>query len=242
MRSIPRARITAAAAGVVAAGLLLSGCGVAEGGVRPGVAAEVGDTSIKVADVEEAAEDRCEVLDELAAEADQPVSGARVRDLALQGAVLREIADELAEEYDVRSGGLYAAAQDEIRSQLAGLDDELVDRAVTSLASTDYFVDILIEIGRDELGLTEETDPGGQQGFQRGLEIAQAWQEEHPVETNPRYSAPVIGDADEGVLTTRDDLSHAVSDYAEDALGAAEDPLGADPGYAATLPESQRCG
>ena len=51
MRTIPRARLTAAAVGVVAAGLL-SGCGVAEEGVRPGVAAEVADTTISQADVE----------------------------------------------------------------------------------------------------------------------------------------------------------------------------------------------
>ncbi len=51
-----------------------------------------------------------------------------------------------------------------------------------------------------------------------------------------------IGDSDEGVLTTRDDISTAVSDFARDALGAAEDPLAEDPAYAASLPESQRCG
>jgi hypothetical protein len=239
VRSIPR--VAVAAAGVVTAGLL-AGCGVADEGVRPGVAAEVGGTTIRVADVEDAAEDRCEVLEELAAEDDQPVSGARIRDLALQGAVLREVASQLADEYDVEPGQLYDDALAEIRRQLEGLDEDLVDRSVPTLASTDYFIDILIQVGRDELGLTESDDPGGQQGFPRGLEVAQAWQEAHPVETNPRYAAPVIGDADEGVLTSRDDLSAAVSDYAKDALGAAEDPQAADAGYAASLPESQRCG
>jgi molybdopterin converting factor small subunit len=240
VRTIPR--VAVAVVGVVTAGLL-AGCGVADEGVRPGVAAEVGGTSIRVADVEEAAEDRCEILDELADNPDsQPVSGSRVRDLALQGAVLREVADQLAEEYDVESGELYDQAQTEIRRQLDGLDEDLVDRAVVSLAGTDYFVDILIQIGRDELGLREREDPGGQLGFPRGLEIAQQWQDEHPIETNPRYSSPVIGDADEGVLTTRDDLSTAVSEYARNALGAAENPQAEDAAYAAQLPDTQRCG
>jgi hypothetical protein len=240
VRTIPRVAI--AAAGVVTAGLL-AGCGVADEGARPGVAAEVGGTTIKVADVEKAAEDRCEVLDELSGgEGSQPVSGARIRDLALQSAVLREIASHLAEDYDVESGQLYDDARAEIRRQLEGLDEELVDRAELSLSSTDYFVDILIQVGRDELGLAESADPGGQQGFPRGLEIAQAWQDEHPINTNPRYAAPVIGDANEGVLTTRDDLSTAVSDYAKDALGAADDPQATDSAYAASLPDSQRCG
>jgi hypothetical protein len=241
VRTIPRARLAVAAVGVMAAGLL-SGCGVADEGVRPGVAATVADATINVADVEEAAEDRCEVLGELAEEGDQQVSGARIRDLALQGEVLREIATQLAEEYDVESGELYDAAQAEIRSQLAGLDEELVDRAVRSLSSTDYFVDILIQVGREEAGISESDDPDGQQGFAAGLEIAQQFQEENPIETNPRYSGVEIGDADQGVLTTRDDISTAVSDFAQEALGAAEDPLAEDPAYAASLPESQRCG
>jgi hypothetical protein len=239
VRTTPR--VAVAAAGVITAGLL-AGCGVADEGVRPGVAADVDGTTIRLADVEEAAEDRCEVLDELSGEGSGPVSGARVRDLALQGAVLREVAEELAEEYDVESGQLYDDARDEISSQLEGLDEDLVDRAVVSLSSTDYFIDVLIEVGRDQLGLSETDDPGGQQGFTRGLEIAQEWQEAHPIETNPRYAHPEIGDADEGVLTTRDDLSAAVSDYAKDALGAAEDPQAADAAYAAELPDSQRCG
>ncbi len=241
MRTIARARLTAAAVGVVAAGLL-SGCGVAQDGVRPGVAAEVADTTISQADVEQATEDRCEVLGELAGEDDQPVSGARVRDLALQGEVLREVGGQLAEEYDVESGQFYDNAQAEIRSQLEGLDEDLVDRVMVSLSSTDYFVDILIQVGRQELGISESDDPDGQQGFAQGLEIAQQWQDEHPITTNPRYSGMEIGDSNEGVLTTRDDISTAVSDFARDALGAAEDPLAEDPAYAASLPESQRCG
>ena len=241
MRTIPRARLTAVAVGVVAAGLL-SGCGVAEEGVRPGVAAEVAGTTISQADVDEATEDRCEVLGELAGEDDQPVSGARVRDLALQGEVLREIAGQLAEEYDVESGQFYDNALEDIRGQLEGLDEDLVDRVIVSLSSTGYFVDILIQVGRQELGISESDDPDGQQGFAEGLKVAQQWQDEHPITTNPRYSGMEIGDSDEGVLTTRDDISTAVSDFARDALGAAEDPLAEDPAYAASLPESQRCG
>jgi len=241
VRTIPRARIAVAAVGVVAAGLL-SGCGVADEGMRPGVAAQVAGTTIDRADVEEDAKDRCEVLGELAGEGDQPVSGARVRDLALQSAVLREVGTQLAEEYDVESSQLYDDAQAEVRGQLDGLDEDLIDRAVTSLSSTDYFVDILIQVGRGELGITEADDPDGQQGFAQGLEIAQQWQDEHPIETNPRYSGIEIGDADEGVLTTRNDISAAVSDYARDALDAAENPVEEDPAYAASLPESQRCG
>ena len=94
--------------------------------MRPGVAVEVGDETISQADVDQATEDCCDAArGQLAGEDDQPVSGARFRDLALQGAVLREVADQLAEDYGVESGQFYDDAQAEIRSQLEGLDEDL---------------------------------------------------------------------------------------------------------------------
>ena len=151
-------------------------------------------------------------------------------------------ADQLAEEYDVESGQFYDNAQAEIRSQLERPRRGPGRPGDGQPSSTDYFVDILIQVGRQELGISESDDPDGQQGIAQGLEIAQQWQDEHPITTNPRYSGMEIGDSNEGVLTTRDDISTAVSDFARDALGAAEDPLAEDPAYVDSLPESQRCG
>ena len=241
MRTIPRARLTAAAVGVVAAGLL-SGCGVADRGVQPGVAAEFADTTISQADVEQATEDRCEVLGELAGEDDQPVSGARVRDLALQGEVLREVAGQLAEEYDVESGQFYDNAQAEIRSQLEGLDEDLVDRVMVTLSSTDYFVDILIQVGRQELGISESDDPDGQQGFARGARDRPAVAGRAP-------------DHDQPALLRHGDrrLQRGCADHPRRHLHGGQrlrarrarrrgGPVAEDPAYAASLPESQRCG
>jgi hypothetical protein len=239
VRTIPRVAI--AAAGVVTAGLL-AGCGIADEGPRPGVAAEVGDATIKVADVEEAAEDECEVRDRFAEDGNsQPVSGARLRDNAVLLQVLREVASQLAEEYDVAAGRHYDDARAEIRRQLEGIDEDLAARFETSQSSIAYFEDILVQVGRDDLGLSESDDPGGQQAYQRGFEIAREWVERNPIETNPRYAQPVIGD--DGLRLSRDDtLSTAVSGFAKDALSAAEDPQAEEAAYAATLPESQRCG
>ena len=100
MRTIPRARLAVAAAGVLAAGLL-GGCGVADEGVRPGTAAEVGDTMISLDEVEEAAEDLCDLRSEDPATRGAPVSGAEVRTRALQNLVLTAIADGIAEERDI---------------------------------------------------------------------------------------------------------------------------------------------
>lgn len=238
MRTMPR--VAVATVGVVTAGLL-AGCGIADEGVRPGVAAEVGDTKIAVADVEEVAEDECEVREQLAGTGStQVASGARVRDGALLLMVLRELASQLADEYDVEAGQHYEATRADIRRQLEGLDEDLADRVEISQSSIGYFEDVLVQVGQEDLGLSESEDPGGQQGYQRGFEVAREWVEDHPIDTNPRYAQPVIDDS--GIRLSRNDgLSTAVSDFAKDALGAADSPQ-EDAGYAASLPESQRCG
>ncbi len=237
MRTIPR--VAVATVGVVIAGLL-AGCGVADEGVRPGVAAEVGDAQIELADVEQAAKDRCKILDELAGEGGQPQSGAVVRGYALQGAVLRELADQLAAEYDVEPSERYESFRSQVRDQLGSLDEDLVDRVLDNVSGGAYFEDILVQVGREQLGLRESEDPDGQQGFARGIEIAQDWVAEHPIETNPRFTTLSLGD--DRIVTGRSDLSTPVSDFARSALAAGEDPQAEGAGYAASLPDSQRCG
>lgn len=243
---LAKPRLAAAVVAVLSTGLL-AGCGVAQegAGFQPGVAAEVGDTRISLDEVTAAAEDRCEVLDQLAEESGgEPIPGARVQDLAVQGEVLREVADQLAEEYDVRAGELYAGALDAIEQQLVDVDADLVERATPALASTDYFVDVLIEVGREDLGLTQAEDPQGQQAFERGLAIAQEWVEEHGLETNPRFSEIRIGGVDEGIVRTRSDLSVTVSDFAQEAAGvvSGEAVEASALEYAQSLPDSQSCG
>jgi hypothetical protein len=229
VRSIRRARIAAAAAGVVAAGLL-TGCGIADEGVRPGVAAEVGDTTISLDDVEDAAEKLCDLRGEDPTTKGVPVSGAEVRTRALQTLVLRTIADGMAEDYDVTPSPSFANLEE-------AADDAGTVQAREVLGLS-YFVNTMQVVGAQEA-------PGAaaQDQLAAGIAAAQKWTEREGVKTNPVFPDIAVGDV-ALEFTRDDDLSVAVSDFAEDALADA-DRLAqqeGDSAYAATLPESQRCG
>lgn len=229
MRSIRRARLAAAVVGVLAGGLL-TGCGIAAEGVRPGVAAEVGDATISLDDVEDVAETLCDLRGEDPATKDVPVSGAEVRTRALQTLVLRSIADGLADAHDIDPSPTFAKLESE--ADAAGT---VQAREVLGLS---YFVNVMQAVGRQE-------DPSAseQEQLAAGIAAAQEWTEREGVRTNPIF--PDIAVGDQAVEFARDDeLSVAVSDFADEALGDL-DRLAqqeGDSAYAAQLPESQRCG
>jgi len=230
VRSISRARIVVAAVGVTAVGLL-AGCGVADEGVRPGVAAEVGDTTISLDEVDETAEELCDLRGEDPATKGKPVSGAEVRTRALQSLVLKAIADGVAEERGIEPSPSYENLE-------ATADDEGTVQAREVLGLS-YFVNVMQAAGRDEAG----SSAAEEEQLAAGIGIAQEWTEREGVKTNPVFPDLAIGDV--AVEFTRDDdLSVAVSDFADAALSDA-DRLAQQQGdstYAASLPESQRCG
>ena len=236
MSSTARVRVAAAATGVVALGLL-SGCGLTDdGSVRPGVAAEVGDETIGLDDVDDLADDLCDVREEDPSTRSQPVSGAELRARALQTLALREIADGLAEEHDVEPSKSFEAL--EKSAEEAGTYQAKVTVGIQ------YLVDVMQQVGK------EEAEPGADEQAQlaAGIEAAQEWTDREGIRTNPVFPEITIGD--QAVEFERDDdVSVAVSDFAKaaldnvDALNAREqgepEPV---PEYAAGLPESQRCG
>ncbi len=235
-----------AVAGVAVAGLALSGCGVGEDSLGPGLAAQVGDTSIELDQVDDAAADLCDMITFLSKEGTSPaVPGAVIRDNSLQYVVLRELGNQLGEEYGVEAGEAYRSSLDTNESQLAGfgVDSDLLDEVVPTLSSGDYFLDIIQQIGRDELGLSSAEDTE-QQGIGKGLEIAQEWETDHGLEVNPRFSSLSIGDLDEIVVSDIQQLSVPVSDFAKQAVEGVDpaDPANPDTSYVDSLPESQRCG
>ena len=63
--------------------------------------------------------------------------------------------------------------------------------------------------------------------------LAQQWQEDNPITTNPMFGSFSIGDQE--IESERDDLAFPASQSAKDASSGSAD-------YFASLPESQRCG
>jgi len=242
-------RSLGAVAVVAIAGLALSGCGLADQGLRPGLAAQVGDATIDLDTVDDDAAALCDMITFLAKEgASSGVPGSVVRDNSLQYAVLEELGDQLADEYDVESGAVYRESLDRNESQLSelGVSRAVLDDVVPTLSAGDYFLDIVQQIGWDELGMTPEEDSSNA-GLTEGLQIAQAWEDEHGLEVNPRFADMSIGDLEEIVPTEVDEVSVPVSDFAQQAIAGVNptDPNAQaepDTTYLDSLPDSQRCG
>ncbi|MDQ4054459.1 MAG: hypothetical protein M3237_17405 [Actinomycetota bacterium] len=232
-----------AAIGTAAVALALGGCGLAGDTLRPGLAAQVGDTEISLDRVDDAATDLCDMITELAKDGNvSAVPGAAVRDNALQFTVLRELADQLAEEYDVAPGGLYRDSREQQQAELSelGVDSGLLDDLLPTITAPNYFGDIVQQIGQRELGLSAEEDTQGQ-GIEEGLRIAREWEAEHGLEVNPRFSDMSIGELGAFLETDVQELSVPVSDFAKQAAEGV-DAQNSDSTYADSLPDSQRCG
>jgi hypothetical protein len=229
--------------GAVVVGLALNGCGVASDTLRPGLAAQVGDAQIPLDTVDDAAGDLCDMIAFLSKKGSATaVPGSVVRDNSLQYAVLRELGDQLGGEYDVKAGEIYRSTLDRNQAQLSelGVDPDLLEEVVPMLSSGDYFLDIAQQIGQSELGLSAEEDTK-QEGLGEGLKIAKAWEADHGLEVNPRFSDLTIGDLDQILDTSVEELSVPVSDFAKQA-NEGVDPADPDTSYADSLPDSQRCG
>jgi hypothetical protein len=230
----PRARVAAVAAGLAATGLL-SSCGVAAGDtVRPGVAAEVGDTSISLDEVDDAADDLCDVHRKDPLTLGTAVSGAEVRARALQTLVLHVIGDGLAAEYDITPKPSF--------DQLEQAAEDAGTFQQNATLGVSYLVNVMQAVGKEEApaGADQQAQLGA------GIKAAQEWAEREGIETNPVFPDIEIGDL--AVEFTRDDdLSVPVSDFARDAVDDTkwlEQQRQADSSddYAKSLPESQRCG
>ncbi|MEZ5095775.1 MAG: hypothetical protein R2731_06440 [Nocardioides sp.] len=107
-----RAAVTAATAALLSA--TLSGCGDA----HPGAAAVVDGQSVEMADVDAMTTAVCSA-------AAQSSSGTLplgyLRGLALDSAVKRAVADQLADEYDVTAGSAYQQSLSQLRTQALSL-------------------------------------------------------------------------------------------------------------------------
>lgn len=227
---VARRRRLAAGAALAATGLLVSGCG---DGVPPGVAAEVGETSITVDEVDDLASMICQI-DVGSGQAGSPLSTQRTTalNLLLQIELGREIGDVEQVPQEQVSQALQGAAQAR----------ELVDEDLQ-----DYFDEIVTESTRSAAALeaiaVQNIVERGEQPSQENVppEVGQLqadYFEETSLEVDPRF-----GQVQQGQVVGGDgSISVPVS---ETALGFApqqgQDPM-QPPQPSGDLPASQVCG
>lgn len=210
-----------------------SGCGV----LSPGTASTVGGERISDAQVREVTSAFCDLIAVgVRSGQSQPVPLAQQKQQLLTVLIETRLNRQFAEDRGVSAAPevtAYLVSQlAQGFDQLSGKDAEVLDGLVQSLAE-----------GRAALAAVAAQESGGQQVTpqnldqlqQSGLELRQEWQKGVDIETDARYAPDADGSPGGGSAS----VSEPASTFATQAVAASQ---GQDPGYAAALPASQRCG
>lgn len=233
-----RRLVALSAAGVLLCGGLLSGCGVSDEQLRPGVAAQVGDTEVSVDQINDSIDLACSFfLDQ-----DQPGfprSLARqqfVSILVQRAAAVQALAEEgldVGDDYEQAVGGLDAANPQVPEDQrapftLLGEATAFIGSAAATLGTASYTA-AGEDVPADPVALTA-----------RGRDEIASWLDSHDVFINPVFRLAVDGGQ---VVSDAGGSSVAASDFAQtgllDPLSATEEQVSA---AAAQLPPGQLCG
>lgn len=217
----------------------LSGCGVADEGISPGVAAEVGDTQITIGDLDEAVDGACSYFTETGT--GTAIPRGDVRDQLLQLLVKRAAAEQMLEANDAELDPGYEAAVTDNETQLAEATAAQRDGVLTGSEADIYYQAAVLGAGADLLAAEGVTEIDGAAALERGERALTEWIADHEIEVNPLFGV-IITDG-EIALASAADLSVAAGDFAQ--LGEAEAQAPQQPvreEYAASLPADQTCG
>ena len=215
----------------------LSACSVSDEQLRPGVAAQVGDTEVALDTIDAAIDDACTFF----SDQDQPgfprsLARQQFVSVLIQRAAAGQALDEdgvaLADSYDAAVGGLDEAN--------AAVPEEQRDAFVLLGEATSYIEAAATSLGEAAFAAEGDVPPDPAVLVDRGRSVISAWLDDNDVAINPVFRLTV----DNGqVVAELDGTSVAVSDEATlgqlDPLTATEDQVAT---AAATLPASQLCG
>ncbi len=219
---------------VVGAGLLLTGCGAA----RPGVAAQVGDESISIAEVDDAARAVCGYVEDRGS--GQAFAMRGVRDALLAAMVDQAVADQIAETYGVEPGEDFQSTLADIRSQFSATRTQEQSDALVAFQSAAPYREAIVQAAA-KASLAEEGvgAPSDDQVTARAKILTAQWGVDHDISIDPRFGLTV---ADGAVEESEDPaLAFAVSSVAKTGVKKGSE-LNEDTAYADSLPRSQRCG
>lgn len=224
----------AGAALTVALTLGLTGCGVTGTSFQPGVAADVDGTVVSTGRVDSLVGSYCEAIQSVLGQDNNVVPLSFFRSGVAGQLALVTAAEQMAEDYGVEPTSDYDRAVSDIEGQTSELTESQRDAVIEIEAGSTYINAVESAVGAQLLGEEGVADPGPDASVERGVEAFTEWLADHDIRLNPRYGIELDGAA----INTRDQqVSVAVSDVAQSGL--AETP---DQAYAASLPQSQRCG
>ena len=236
-RRVPTRPVLLAAGAVLAAAV--SGCGVTDTEFRPGLAAKVDDRTVRLSEVEHTADSLCRVLQSDTRFAGQEVARSQLGNAAARGLAVTALADELVEDHDLELPDDVDHGREQVELAYGIAAEEDVEGAMPAFIGDNYLYDVLLALGDDDSSTLEDDE----KSLAAGVEVAARWQEEHDIEVNPAFEQvrldPEALTGPDGVTqlpvtTSRDDLSVADSEFAQEAQAG-------EAAWAATLPASQRC-
>ena len=212
---------------VVAAVLLLSGCGQ----LHPGTAIQVGDEQITESELDQVTADYCEAASASLDQQAQSVPNGFFRTGIAGLLAMREVAEQVAAERGVEVGPEdYNQQLNDLRGQIASLPESHQEAVLTVETARLYTETAQAAIGRDVLG-----GQGDEAAFAAaGSEEMQQWVVDNGVEFDPALNVTM---RDGQPAAADQSLSIAVSEGAK--AGQEEQPNSA---IAAELPDAQRCG
>jgi hypothetical protein len=211
--------------------LALSGC--AQGG---GVAAHVGDGSVRSSDVDLLSSVSCNDLNQGAGQATTPQTTpvSLVRMQALNALVNNELITQLAK----KEHATYDRSK--LLSQMSGIDDQLTSIPADERQRLRELVqkfDIgqlqLTDLGHQQLAASGGGTATDQQALQAGYTLMQQYAKTIHISIDPQYAPNEKGQPGGGTRS----LSTAVSDYAKQS-----DSTSPRPSWAIGLPVNQKCG
>lgn len=209
---------------------LLSGCA----GLQPGVAARVGEETISVRDVNRITDGYCQAYERQLQGDGDTLTMEFLSSNILFRLALSSAARQLADDYGVEPTAAYVDNLATLKQTVSVLKPQAAEARLAVDSSGTYVSDVLSTIGRQQLVEDGVAEPTTDDSLARGQDVMKRWLSDNEPEIDPQYGL-VVDDLAPAFVDTS--TSFAASDQA--VAGAVRQP---DPSYAASLPDSQRCG
>ena len=212
----------------------LSGCGVAGADFHPGVAAQVGDESITVSQVDSVASSYCSAITNQLQSNNQVLPMNYLRTGVASRLTLVAAAKQFAADKGVSAGAQYDQKVAQLHGAVTSLPQDQQDAVITIESSADYITGVEQAVGKQELKAQGTTKASAADEAAAGKKAFSAWLADQSISIDPQFGLKIEQDQ---TVPTDTSISYALSDTARS--GAASTP---DQTYAAGLPASNRCG
>jgi len=233
-------RSGAALAGIIAAGLLLTGCGSSVG-IHPGSAAVIGDRTLSMSKIDDTATLFCKAYVAQSQQQSQqsqsgPLPMSSFRSYAAASLAKRLLGEQLAQKYHVSPASGYQSQVSQLQQALASAPGEQRDAVVAVAASDAYLQNVQVAIGQQLTGNEGQSNADIKAALQRGRVATQEWLNDHDAFVDPVFGLSVDGGR---FSLHKDQTSYPLSAMASSGARTTGTP---DSSYVQALPPSQVCG